>query len=117
MPNKLWDNTEMNVIVSIDPWMTSDEYRNVISPGLQTECHQPWTPDGVWSALDSRRSVISPGLQMECDQPWTPDDEIYCDSKFIGGGNQSASHWASLSQKYFIKYTLSCMGGHFSGDR
>ena len=64
MPNKLWDNTEMNVIVSIDPWMTSDEYRNVISPGLQTECHQPWTPD----------------------------DEIYCDSKFIGGGNQSASH-------------------------
>ena len=63
MPDQLWDSTEMNVIVSIDPWMMSDEYRNVISPGLQTECDQPWTPDGVWSVLDSRWSVISPGLQ------------------------------------------------------
>jgi len=36
MPDQLWDSTETNVIVSIDTWMMSDEYRSVISPGHQT---------------------------------------------------------------------------------
>lgn len=36
MPGQLWDSTETNVIVSIDPWMMSDEYQSVISTGLQT---------------------------------------------------------------------------------